>query len=500
MAEVATTANLELTSGRLLARNTIWNLMGNAAPMIVAVLAMPILIRALGKDRFGVLAIAWALIGYASFFDMGLGRALTQLVSKKLGEGEEREVPTLVWTSLLLMLALGILGAAVIGAISPWLIHRALKIPRELQAEALRCFYLLGLSVPVVISTSALRGLLEAYQRFGLINALRVPMGVFSFAGPLLVLPFSNRLFPVVVVLVVGRVIAWVAHLLFCIRVTPSLGKRIVWQRAAVGPLLRFGSWMTVSNVVGPLMVTFDRFVIGSLLSVGAVAYYTTPYEVVTKLWLIPSSLLAVMFPAFSASFAQDRKRTALLYGRSVKYLVLALFPLTLLIVALAQDGLKIWLGNDFAQHGSRVLQWLAVGVFLNGLAAAPFAIVQGAGRPDLTAKLHLIELPIYLIALFGLTKMQGIEGAAIAWTGRVAIDAVVLFALARRLLPIRSSIQSRTVVLVGGSLATFALATLLHGWEMKGLFVGCISVGFILLAWFVMLSPEERKLVQQIS
>src|SRR5438270_423670 len=77
-----------LTSGSLLARNTIWNLIGSGAPMIVAVFCIPILIRGLGKDRFGVLALAWALIGYVSLFDFGLGRALTQIVAKKLGAGE----------------------------------------------------------------------------------------------------------------------------------------------------------------------------------------------------------------------------------------------------------------------------------------------------------------------------------------------------------------------------------------------------------------------------
>ncbi len=62
-------ANLHLMHGRLLARNVIWNLIGNGAPMIVAVFCIPILIRGLGKDRFGVLALAWALVGYASLFD-----------------------------------------------------------------------------------------------------------------------------------------------------------------------------------------------------------------------------------------------------------------------------------------------------------------------------------------------------------------------------------------------------------------------------------------------
>jgi O-antigen/teichoic acid export membrane protein len=489
--------NGHLTSGRLLAKNTLWNLIGSGAPMLVAVFCIPVLIRGLGTERFGVLTLAWALIGYASLFDFGLGRALTQLVAKKLGAGEDREVPTLVWTSLLLMLVLGVLGAAVVGLVSPWLVHRLLNVPVALQQETLQSFYLLALSVPVVICTAGLRGLLEAHQRFGLINTLRIPMGVFTFGGPLLVLPFSKSLVPVVATLVAGRIVAWAAHLWMCLQVAPELRRSIIWERAAVGPLLRFGGWMTVTNVVSPLMVTLDRFVIGALVSMTAVAYYATPYEVVTKFLLLPGALMGVMFPAFSASFAQDGERTALLFRRSVKYLFLVLFPIMLCTVALAQDGLKLWLGAEFAQHSFRVLQWLAVGVFINSLAQAPFALVQGVGRPDLTARLHLIELPLYLGLLWWLISTRGIEGAAIAWTARVAVDALVLFIMARRLLPVRASLRPQTSLFAALGLVALALAALLEGPIAKSLFLLGTILCFVLVTWFRILTPEERTLAQ---
>src|SRR5262249_15484540 len=180
-------------------------------------------------------------------------------------------------------------------------------------------------------------------------------------------------------------------------------------------------------------LVTLDRFVISAMVSMTAVAYYATPYEVVTKFLLLPSALMGVMFPAFTASFTQDRERTVRLFARSLKILSLVLFPMMLCAVALAPDGLRLWLGVEFAQHSFRVLQWLAVGVFVNSLALVPFTLLQGVGRPDLTATLHLIELPIYVGLLWWMVNTRGIEGAAIAWTLRVSIDALLLFALANR-------------------------------------------------------------------
>jgi O-antigen/teichoic acid export membrane protein len=74
-----------LTSGRLLARNTIWNLLGQLLPMAVAVVTIPPLVRGIFLARFGVLSLAWIVIGYFTLFDRGIGRALTELVADKLG-------------------------------------------------------------------------------------------------------------------------------------------------------------------------------------------------------------------------------------------------------------------------------------------------------------------------------------------------------------------------------------------------------------------------------
>ena len=489
----------DVLHGRLLARNVVWNLIGGGAPMLVAIFCIPVLAKGLGTDRFGVLALTWGLIGYASLFDLGLGRALTQLVASKIGAGEDHEIPTLVWTSLVLMLLMGLVGAVIAVALSPWLVHRILNIPSSLQREALNSFYLVGLSIPVIISTAALRGYLEAQQRFALINVLRVPMGVFTFAGPLLVLPFSKNLFPVVAVLTAGRLFAWVAHFLVCVRVTPALGHRIAWRHEAARPLLRLGGWMTVTNIVGPLMVTFDRFLIGALLSISAVAYYATPYEVVTKLWLVSGALVGVMFPAFSTSSIQDRDRMARLFERSVRYILLVLFPLVLIIVVLAKDGLSLWLGNEFAQNSVHVLRWLAVGVLVNSVAQVAAALVQGVGKPDLTAKLHLIELPLYMAVLWWLTKTHGIEGAAIAWTARAALDALILFIMTKRLLPTGVPSRSKGMALsVAAAFLTLALATIPQGLMLKISFLLFTLSAFSLVAWFLVLSPEERNLAQE--
>jgi len=202
--EETTTAGL--TSGRLLARNALGNLASQCGPMAVAVLTVPLLIGGLGTDRFGVLTLAWMLLGYFSLFDLGLGRALTKLVAEKLGLGQERAIPGLVWTALILMMVLGLVGTLLIALLVPWLGHSALKVPAEIRSETLGGFYLMAVALPFLIGTAGLRGVMEAYQRVGAVNVVRTVVGLFSLLAPLVVLPFSRNLVVVVGVVVAGRI------------------------------------------------------------------------------------------------------------------------------------------------------------------------------------------------------------------------------------------------------------------------------------------------------
>ncbi len=487
-----------LTSGRLLARNTIWNLIGLLAPMVVGVVAVPPLVRGLGVPRFGVLSLAWIVIGYFSLFDLGIGRALTKLVADKLGDNQEHAIPPLAWTSLLLMLVLGGIGSLVMAGVAPWLVH-SLKVPVELQGETLPSFYLLAATLPLVTVTSGLRGILEAQQRFYILNIIRVPTSIFSFAGPLLVLPFSHSLIPVILVLIFGRLMGGVAHLIACFHSMPTLRHNFVLQRAVILPLVQFGGWMTVSNIVGPLMVYMDRFLIGGLLSVSAVAYYSAPFDLLARLSIIPASVTGVLFPAFAVSLIQNPDRTALLASRGIKYVFLAMFPIILVTVTFAPEGLRLWLGSAFSHNSESVLRMLAVGLFINSVGYVPFALIQGAGRPNVTATLHLVELPLYLVSVWVLTKRLGIEGSAIAWTGRITLDAVLIFFFAHRLLPYKRGFLPRLAAATAAGLLVLYVATVPWSLPMKVVFVVSAVLIFGLVSWFWAMEPDERQLMRRV-
>lgn len=498
MTDIAPRSTTEhATSTRTLARNSVLNLLGVCVPTLAALLAIPPLTKGLGTARFGLLALGWMVIRYFGLFDLGVGRALTQLVAEKLGTDNAPDISELVWTALALMLLLGSGGALILSSVSPWLACSALRIPASLRSEVLAALYLLAYAIPVVICSSGLRSVLEAKLHFDLVNVVHILVGTFSFVGPLLVLPFSSSLTYTVTVLVIGRFLACLAYLLLCLHTMPELRLGFVLKPAAVLPLLRFGGWVTVTNVISPLMAYMDRVLTSALTSATAVAYYATPQEVVTKLSAIPGALTNALFPAFSATSTQGHACASVLLDRGVRYVFLAVFPATLLMSALAFEILDLWVGPEFAQNGAGVLRLLAIGALANSLARVGFTFLQGTGRADLTGKVHLVELPFYLLAVWWLTSQHGIVGAAAAWTIRMVVDALLMLGITRQLMPASTPTMRRAVLYMGGALPLMAFFGLPLGVAWKAILLLLALVVFVLLSWFLLLMPREREWVR---
>jgi O-antigen/teichoic acid export membrane protein len=497
------TKGLEIR-GTLLARNTLLNLAGQVIPLLIGVATIPYVVRGLGTERFGILSIAWVLLGYFSLFDLGLGRATTKFVAEALGRHEAQKLPGLVWTSLAFQVLSGLVGSLVVAALTPLLVERVLKIPAGLVAETKLTFFVLAVSLPVVLATNALRGVLEAAQRFDLVNYIKLPASASVFLLPAIALPFGLGLPGIVVLLVLARLGATLGYLGFCLRLFPVLRHRPSFDSTMVRPLVGFGGWVTISNVIGPLLTYMDRLLIGALISIAAVGYYTAPYEAITRLWILPGSLTATLFPAFSSMGASDTTRAELgrLYARSVKSLLLVMGPLVALIIVFAPQILGLWLGQDFAEKGTLAMQILSLGLLVSSLGSVPFSLLQGTGRPDLSAKFHLLELPIYAVLAWSLIGSMGIAGAALAWTLRFTLDTILHFVAAAklRLVPLGALAQKGLVRSMAGLFVlglVLALAVLLAGALPRQLLLATLLVAsFGFAAWSFFLDSSERRIL----
>ena len=180
-----------LTNDGLLRRNVLLNLVGWALPAAAALASIPLLARGLGPARFGLVVLAWSCVSIFSLFDFGFGRALTRVVAERLAAHDDDGSPTscgpragCFWDSRRFSPS---------SASPP---HRRssiglLHVPADVRDDAIGVVRLIALAIPPLAHGVALRGVLEAGQRFRIVNQLRVPLGIASYAGPLIALPFG---------------------------------------------------------------------------------------------------------------------------------------------------------------------------------------------------------------------------------------------------------------------------------------------------------------------
>lgn len=498
--QIRPTTGKSFLSRKSLAKNSVINLAGFALPLAVGLITIPLIVRGFGVERFGLLTLAWAVIGYFSLFDMGIGRAITQLTAERLEKSPARDVARLAWTGLLMMAVFALIGAIFTAGLTPWFVASVLNMPEALREDAMWAFFMLAAAIPAVVLSTGMAGVLGAIQRFDLINALRIPMGMMVFLIPLAILPYSKSMAFVCAGLMAIRILFLVLHVAACFRAFPPLRAHVGIERSEIRRLLSFGGWMTVSNIIGPLMVYMDRFVIGAALSISAVSYYVTPYEIVIRLWAIPAAIVAVLFPAFAASKSSGLSHVTALYSMGGRAILAALAPIVLVLVVFAEEGLRVWLGDDFAQKSTAVLQWLAIGVYLNSFAQVPFVFIQGIGRADITAKLHLLELPIYIVLMFWLLNTHGIIGVAIAWLLRSTIDAVLLTLTAHWLVKDISAASRQIYPMLVAPLVLFAVGMVLNDITEKLFFTGFAILALIIAGYFFAVTPEEKTAIQRLA
>lgn len=411
-----------------------WNLAGAMAPMLLGVATFPYLIASIRLESFGVLTLIWALIGYFSVFDFGIGRALTHQVSSRREDASRGEVRRVVRTGLRIVAWMGLAGGLLLAAFAHPLGTRWLGISPALQGTTVNCLLICAIGIPMTTLTTGLRGVLEGLEQFKTANLLRILLGCCNFGFPALsVLLFGPSLEYIVWSLVIARAAVLWTHAVVVRRHLPDTGGPAEPEPGTTRRLFAFGAWMTVSNTVGPLMVTADRFIIASVLGGAVVPFYTVPFEFIVRLLLIPAALSGALFPRFVSLHAEDPAGFRRTYRKSLATILLIMLPISLAIAAGSRFGLTIWLGADFAASAWPAASLLAVGLLFNGLAQVPHAALQASGGVRATALLHTAELVFYMPILYASLLLFGIVGAAATWTLRAFADMVVLLVLVRK-------------------------------------------------------------------
>jgi O-antigen/teichoic acid export membrane protein len=500
---------LKLQQGKgksLIAKNVVINLGSQIVPMLAALLTIPYVVKGLGTDGYGILSIAYMVLGYFSIFDLGLSRATVKFVAEHLSPEKIHKVPEIVWTSLFLLVLLGFVSGGIAAIFVPLAVTHFFKMPASFVGQAKSSLLIICLSLPILLANDALRGVLEAAQRFDLVNWIKIPGSTCFYLFAAGAVALRLKVPWVIVALVLVRLVTACAYLVVGFRIIPELRAGIRVSRSALRSLATFGGWVMVSNICGPIFTYLERFFVASVVSVSMLTYYSIPFDLLSKTIMLPASLATALFPYFSHHGGGNSDLVSDVTSRSVKYLLFVMTPFTAVLLYFSKEILQLWMGAQFANQSAVVMQLLAVMFLLNALSFVPYTSVQALGRPELKAKLDIAALPIYALFLWLLVRPYGINGAAAAKLLITALDTGVLFLFAWKMKsfalrdcisgPLFRTLVASGALLVLGFLIHVCRITLVNSAVLFGL---CITAYAILL-WFAAVDGDEKTVIRSFS
>lgn len=406
-----------------LIKDIAWNFLSIVIPAVLTFPVFAWIARLVGVEIFGIYTLSFAIVGYASIFDLGFSRALIREVA--INKNDSQIVMRFVNTATALTTLLGVLACAILFVISEYLIE-FINVSKVVWLDSVQGMMILSLCLPLLLVSNVWLAYFEGLEKFKELSYFKIITSTFTITLPLVVALYHASFVGLILGLLLARFLTVILTWLWIKR---YIDIKFEIDRVYAKQLFGFGGWLTVSSIIGPVMVYFDRFILSSLIGAKQVAFYTVPSELVVRMVSLPSAVSRPLFPKFSSNIG-DKER---LFSLSVFIIGISAFAVALPIFIFAEPILVLWMGQSFVGEPKWVLRILLIGFIVNSVAQIPFSYLQAHGLSKQTAMLHAIEIIPYLLFLYIFIKSFGLIGAATAWSIRSIVDFMLLIFLVKR-------------------------------------------------------------------
>lgn len=406
--------------------NTIINSGGKLLSFALQIFIITYLIKTLGKDAYGVVVLALALVANTNILEAGFGLSVTKYIAEYTAKGDQEKILNIINTNLVISTVLGILMCAVLAMINEVFLEKIFTIPAEFVHDTrnmLRALILL--SIFEFWSVSLIR-VAEGFQQYALARSMELIKwllrAIFVFiavyAGYGLVGIGMAYLFAGLLSL--GIVYFKVVIQDPDIRISPALVTKESYRE-----LFGFSIWILLAKVFSFLSYKIDVIILGIFLAPASLTYYNVAFKIFEILRYGLSLISSTLVPVTSELNAvTDKKRLAMLFEKATKYSIVAIGPMLVIFYFYMGPIIRLWLGEGFETS-------IMLGnLFILSLAAMSFItsgteMMVGINRVRILVKFNAAATAVNLVLSIYLVQKIGAPGVVI---GTVIGSFVIMF------------------------------------------------------------------------
>ena len=400
-------------------------LSANAWSALLGLLALPVLINGLGAEGFGITALTLSLLSTAVVGNFGLGRAAAKYIAEELEEPAKGDNPErYVHTGLSMTVGLAAIASVLLFLVTPLLVDRLLRIPSAFMSEAHAAFRLTAVGLPAIMLTTFFNGILNGHSRMVVLNMVLMGSSTARFAGAIAVVFLGYTAKTVVLVYVIVAYTHCAALFVVCFLGKNSLAHfRLAWEPGVFKKLLAFGTWGTATNGLARILSLTDKWVLGALVSLEMVGYYTIAREICARQTYITGAISRAFFPVFSGQFRLSPQAFSRSYVNASKAVIGSTTGLGILLACFAKPLLATWVSAEAAAHAGGIMAILAIAFLLESYGwIAAMAVTAGPGRPDLVARAYTVAVIVQALGSVVGALLIGVAGVALSLAAAYAI------------------------------------------------------------------------------
>ena len=405
-------------------RNIVASFIGNTWTAVVQIAFIPLYIRILGIEAYGLMGVYAFLQVSLSFLDLGLTPAVSREMARfRAGAHSVDEIRTLLRSVEVVFLVVALLLSIAVVLVAPWLAESWLKTDTLPISTAIQALYLMGALIGLRWLGGLYRGAITGLQDLVWLNATSAAFATLRAAG---VVPILTWVSPTIVAFFLYQAGITLMELVVLFRrlwrLVPSR-KTPYFSAIALRKIWRFSAGVALIGMLYQVLNQADKVLLSTMLPLNAFGYYALASSVAGSLSLLVVPIGSVAYPRLNELAARaDQAALGEAYHHFAQLLTLAIAPSALVLALFSDHILLLWIGDaTTAAETAPLVTLLAIGGMLNAFMSSPYMLQTALGRTRLIIAFSCGYVLAFVPAVYFGVTAYGAIAAAYAW---VAINA----------------------------------------------------------------------------
>jgi len=420
--------------------NIIANFAGKGWTALMSLAFVPLYIKFLGIEAYGLIGFFVTLQALFGLLDMGLSATLNRELARTSGlAGQENRMRDLVRTLEIIYWLIAIIICVSVILLAPIIAQYWIKAENLSVETVQQSVILLGIAIAFQWPLSFYSGGLQGLQKQVLYNILYSGLATLRGVGAVLVLWLVSSTIEAYFqwqVLVSLLSTATIAFALWKSLPECDRASRFDWK--ILHSIWRFAAGMTAITAVTVILTQLDKVLLSTLLPLESYGYYMLASVVAGALYYLIGPIRTALFPKFSQLVAQDDvENLAHLYHQTCQLMSVVILPMAMILVMFSYEIMVLWTVDiTIAENTHWLISLLVIGTTINGLMNLPYGLQIAYGWTRLSIYTNTVAAVLLAPMLFIMVHYYNAIGAAVVWvvlnTGYIIIGVQLMH---RRLL-----------------------------------------------------------------